>query len=475
MNANMRGLLIFIGIIAVSILLCGWFPSTFLPSQGWAFALPVIQVPGEVYYEGWPSENFVWTNTLTGTLIADVLVLLFAAAAWNVSRGWRKEVPGKFQGLVESLVGFLYGQTKSMAGTADIVKKQLFPLVASIFLFLLMANWLELIPGVDSIGLMHCAKPGMSGYGRVDSRLDVREGLFGGYAVTDLHQYEMCEAYLLGETVPPAGTLEELEEGRHTVEERIEALEAEAEHDEHELHVLERQMIAYEYRIEALHELETVEAEAFAAEIVDEVQTKVADGEELTAEEQEVWDWIQAEQLAQTRAVYPGAMYALTDEQIAEGRIQPYGFIVTPFIRAAATDMNLTFGLALISVVAMQYFGVAALGPGYFQKFVNINALGNAGKRPMGLMDFGVGLFEIVSEISKVISLAFRLFGNIFAGQLLLFIIGFLVATLLPVAVYGLEFIVGAIQAYVFAVLTLVFSAQAMVSHAHHDEDEGHH
>ena len=146
-------------------------------------------------------------------------------------------------------------------------------------------------------------------------------------------------------------------------------------------------------------------------------------------------------------------------------------FIVTPFIRAAATDMNLTFGLALISVVAMQYFGVAALGPGYFQKFVNINALGNAGKRPMGLMDFGVGLFEIISEISKIISLAFRLFGNIFAGQLLLFIIGFLVATLMPVAVYGLEFIVGAIQAYVFAVLTLVFSAQAMVSHAHGDEE----
>jgi F-type H+-transporting ATPase subunit a len=89
----------------------------------------------------------------------------------------------------------------------------------------------------------------------------------------------------------------------------------------------------------------------------------------------------------------------------------------------------------------------------------------------MGIMDFGVGLFEIISEIAKMISLAFRLFGNIFAGQLLLFIIGFLVATLLPVAVYGLEFAVGAIQAYVFAVLTLVFSAQAMQGHGHDDED----
>lgn len=473
MSANMRGLLIFAIIIAVSILLCGWFPSTFLPSRGWAFALPVIQVPGEVYWEGWPSPDFVWTNTLTGILIADVLVLLFAGYAWQKSKGWRNEVPGRFQGIVESLIGFLYGQAKSMAGTSDIVKKQLFPLIASIFLLLLFANWLELIPGVDSIGLMHCAKPGMSGYGRVDNRLDVDRTLFGGYAVTDLHQYEMCEVYLLNEPVPSADlTVEQLEEELHHIEDEIHALEAEGvDHSSEEFLRLERQAIAYEYRIEAIHEMEALEGQTVDAAALEAIEAKVAAEEPLTAEEQETLTLAEEIQLAETRAIYPGALYALTDEQLAEGRIQPYGFIVTPFVRAAATDMNLTFGLALISVVAMQYFGVAALGPAYFQKFVNINALGNAGKRPMGLMDFGVGLFEIISEISKIISLAFRLFGNIFAGQLLLFIIGFLVATLLPVAVYGLEFIVGAIQAYVFAVLTLVFSAQAMVSHAHGDEE----
>jgi F-type H+-transporting ATPase subunit a len=96
------------------------------------------------------------------------------------------------------------------------------------------------------------------------------------------------------------------------------------------------------------------------------------------------------------------------------------------------------------------------------------------GKRPLGAIDFGVGLFEIISEFAKVISLAFRLFGNIFAGQLLLFIMAFLVAMILPVVFYGLEVIVGFIQALVFAVLTLVFSAQAMVSH-HHEEDGEHH
>ncbi|MDQ7036703.1 MAG: F0F1 ATP synthase subunit A [Anaerolineae bacterium] len=362
-----------------------------------------------------------------------------------------------------------------MAGTADIVKKQLFPLVASIFLLLLMANWLELIPGVDSIGLMHCAKPGMSGYGRVNQRLDVDQTLFGGYLVEDKHQFEICEVYLLGESVPsPDLNREELEAGLLIAEEELHDLEAADGDNTDEIYKLERQVVAYDFRIEAIEELEALEGREVDEEALAEAQAKVDLGEELTAEEQEVLDLAAEWQLAETRQVYPGAIYALTDEQLEEGKVEPYAFIVTPFIRAAATDMNLTFGLALISVVAMQYFGVMALGPAYFQKFVNINALGNAGKRPMGLMDFGVGLFEIVSEISKVISLAFRLFGNIFAGQLLLFIIGFLVATLLPVAVYGLEFIVGAIQAYVFAVLTLVFSAQAMVSHAHDDED-GHH
>lgn len=467
MSANMRGLLIFAAIIAVSILLCGWFPSTFLPSQGWAFALPVIQVPGEVYWEGWPHPDFVWTNTLMGLVIADVLVLLFAGYAWQKSKGWRNEVPGRFQGIVESLIGFLYGQAKSMAGTSDIVKKQLFPLIASIFLLLLFANWLELIPGVDSIGLMHCAKPGMSGYGRVDNRLDVDQTLFGGYPVTTEHQFEVCELYLEGHTAPGADLTTEEE-----IDAAIAALTTEmAEADEARAHEIQLEIAALTMRKEAVEENEAAED---ARHTIASLEAKDAEnGEEaLSEEEQAELIAAQAElQLAETRAIYPGALYALSDEQLAEGRIQPYGFIVTPFIRAAATDMNLTFGLALISVVAMQYFGVAALGPAYFQKFVNINALGNAGKRPMGLMDFGVGLFEIISEISKIISLAFRLFGNIFAGQLLLFIIGFLVATLLPVAVYGLEFIVGAIQAYVFAVLTLVFSAQAMVSHAHGDEE----
>jgi F-type H+-transporting ATPase subunit a len=402
---------------------CGVLPTSIMPSWGMAMALPVIQVPGEVYKAAWPSAGFEFTNTLAGMLLADLVVLLIALAAFQASRGWTKEVPGGFQGMIEVLVGGLYGLVKNMAGTAKVVRTQLFPLVATIFFFLLIANWLELIPGVDSIGIKHCAHPGMNSYAASnDGRwlgfdvLHNEQLLFVGYPVESEEQYHACE---------------ELLEGHLTVE--------------------------AVYNDETEHEIDEIVAALNAEE------------SELTADE--------IHELEEEYAHFTGYEHPLIflDSATLESGIAPYGYVITPFIRAAATDMNLTFALAIISIIAIQYFGMSALGMGYWQKFVNLKALGNAGKRPMGLMDFGVGLFEIVSEIAKMISLSFRLFGNIFAGQLLIFIITFLVATLLPVAVYGLEFAVAFIQALVFGMLTLVFSAQAMVSHDHDAHDEGHH
>jgi F0F1-type ATP synthase membrane subunit a len=170
---------------------------------------------------------------------------------------------------------------------------------------------------------------------------------------------------------------------------------------------------------------------------------------------------------------FPHATLALSEEQLNAGAV-PYIFHITPFLRGAATDLNLTFALAIIAVIAVQAYGVWALGPAYFEKFVNISALGNLGKRPLGAIDFVVGLIEIISEIGKIVSLAFRLFGNLFAGGVALLAISFLVSWLVPGVIYGLELIIGSVQALVFAVLTLVFSAQAMESHHHDDEHEDH-
>jgi F-type H+-transporting ATPase subunit a len=140
---------------------------------------------------------------------------------------------------------------------------------------------------------------------------------------------------------------------------------------------------------------------------------------------------------------------------------------IVPFVRAVATDLNFTVGLALVSVFMIQVVGVRALGLHYFEKFFNVRTLFT---KPMfGLIDFVVGLFEIISEFSKIISFSFRLFGNIFAGAVLLFVLGALIPVGAQAGVLALEFMVGLIQAIVFGMLTMIFMSQA--THSHFDEE----
>ena len=149
-------------------------------------------------------------------------------------------------------------------------------------------------------------------------------------------------------------------------------------------------------------------------------------------------------------------------ETAAEGH---EGFTLVPYVRAVATDLNFPLALALVSVVMTQVYGVWSQGVSYFTKFFNARTLFN---RPFfGTIDFGVGLLELVSEISKVISFTFRLFGNIFAGSVLLFVIGSLVPVFAQTLFLMLEFFVGMIQAIIFGMLTLVFMAQAVAGHGH--------
>lgn len=143
---------------------------------------------------------------------------------------------------------------------------------------------------------------------------------------------------------------------------------------------------------------------------------------------------------------------------------------VVPFLRGSATDLNFTFALAVVTVVMVQVYGVWALGPGYFSKFFQFDRLINGG--PFGLIDFGVGILEIILELAKILSFAFRLFGNIFAGALLLSIVGALTAIIVPAGLYIFEVFFGIIQAYVFSLLALMFASGATVSHHGGDHEE---
>lgn len=129
---------------------------------------------------------------------------------------------------------------------------------------------------------------------------------------------------------------------------------------------------------------------------------------------------------------------------------------MVPLLRAGTADLNTTIALALISVILIQYYGVKFLGVGgYLSKFFNF-------KSPI---DFFTGILEIVSEFSKVISFSFRLFGNVFAGEVLILVIAFLIPWLASAPFLLLEIFVGLIQALVFAMLTGVFINLAITKH----------
>ena len=145
---------------------------------------------------------------------------------------------------------------------------------------------------------------------------------------------------------------------------------------------------------------------------------------------------------------------------------------LAPFLRGISVDLNFTVTLALISIVAVQVVGFRALGPGYLRKFFNF---GNVFKVPIfGVMDIFVGLLELVSEFSKILSFAFRLFGNMFAGIVLVAVVSSLLGriSIVPAMVFMFELFVGVIQAFVFGLLTMVF--MVMATQGHGDEHAQH-
>jgi F-type H+-transporting ATPase subunit a len=150
--------------------------------------------------------------------------------------------------------------------------------------------------------------------------------------------------------------------------------------------------------------------------------------------------------------------------------------VFVPLLRGATADLNTTLAISLFAVIMSHIFGVMTLGIWkHFNKFVNIKAIVEIPKKMMkdptiamvNPIKLFVGLIEIVGEIAKVASLSLRLFGNIFAGEVLLASMMALFAFLLPLPFMFLELIVGIVQALVFAILTLAFMSIAVTAEEH--------
>lgn len=140
--------------------------------------------------------------------------------------------------------------------------------------------------------------------------------------------------------------------------------------------------------------------------------------------------------------------------------------LIVPLFRAPSSDLNLTLGLALTTMILVQFFGIREHGVGYFKNFIRVKGFKEQGIM-MGTIDFVIGLIEGLSEMAKVISFSFRLFGNIFAGEVVLIVISALVTLFLVVIFFGFEIFVGFIQAFVFFILSLVFLSLATQHHEH--------
>ncbi len=142
----------------------------------------------------------------------------------------------------------------------------------------------------------------------------------------------------------------------------------------------------------------------------------------------------------------------------------PAGMEIVPVLRPPSSDLNMTLAVALVSFVVTEFFGFQALGLGYLTKFFNFRE---------GVMGVFIGLLELISEFVRIIAFSFRLFGNIFAGDVVLVVISFLIPYVVPLPFYALELFVVFIQAVIFSVLSFVFMSLAVQAHGGHD-DHGH-
>ena len=321
-----------------------------LPIPG--VVLPEISIPAEPVFD-------LFGFTITNTLLAAWFTMLFLiVGAWAITRK-TKEVPGRWQGFLEMIIEGLYNLVEGAAGPKW--APRFFPVVMTIFLFVIASNWLGLTPLYGGWGPLHHA-----GHGQ-----DV---------------VWLNESHTLG-------------------------------------------------------------------------------------------IWVKAEDSHEEGAVQ--SAYAVAESSLEESGER---YALVPMFRAPTTDLNMTIALALVSVVLTQYFGVKALGVGYFGKFLavggfvkaftrkGVGCVGRIGAFGMAIIDFFIGIVELVSEIGKVVSFSFRLFGNIFAGEVLLGVMAFLIPYLVSLPFYGLEIFVGFVQALVFMMLSVAFFVVAISAHG----EEGH-
>ncbi len=297
------------------------------------------------------------TNTMIATWLAIIVLIIFA---WAVNKN-KNPIPNRLQGLAEIVMEFFITLIGGIVGVNKV--KQFFPLVMTIFLFIVIANWMGILPGYGTIGWIETPEiikhhMGHDDHGSENHADDHHE---------DYSKYEHVKLAKFTKSGP-------------------------------------------------------IYTQPFGSEKEDEKITLSCGLDSKCPK----GDGVQA------------------------GRLSPY-------LRSANTDVNTTLAIAIVAMIMIHWWGLRSLGAfGHIGKFINFK------EGPAG---FVVGLIEAISELARLISFTFRLFGNIFAGDVLLIVVAFLLPLTGILVFLFLEVFVGVVQAFIFSILTLVFAATATTAH----------
>jgi len=367
-----------LGVVAASVL--GGALGSAFGLGFFASSLPAIQLPAEKVTDGFDTPVGKWDvmNTMITTWLAMLVLILISLRI----RSKLNDVPGRLQSLFEVAMEFFLSLCEQIAGKEK--ARKFFPLVFTIFIFIIVANWMGILPGFGTVG-----------------RIAGPEEIAHHH---DAHGYH-----------DPA-----LEDSSHGSKESKPKAHG-AHGDDHGSHLDSVK----------LHVFQDYDGIPIAALSPGSLQ------EELTFAE-----------------------YGEKHGDIGAGKRAGH---LVPFLRSANTDLNMSLAIALVAMIMVHFWGFSILGfLGHAGKFISFKS---------GPIGFFVGILELISEFGRVISFTFRLFGNIFAGEVLLMAMAFLLPFIGILPFLGLELFVGLIQAFVFSMLTLVFAAMASVSH----DDGDHH
>jgi F0F1-type ATP synthase membrane subunit a len=409
----------------------------------------VLKVPSleiESFFSGeaifWRDGFLPITNTLIASWVTILVATLFAFAATRKM----KIIPGRLQGLVEMAMEMLINFIESVAGHKN--GRRFLPMVATIFIFVMFNAYLALLPIYG---------PGI--HVTLHDKIETRDA--GTVVDLMVHPIVEEEDEVIAVIQTADGAREEVKSpAKGEIEYSVEVDET----------VLEGQTVAV-----MVGATENVTAPVAGTVVKLELQRRIEESEQPVAKidtgtGEPVIVNSPKDKLGELEYDVAVGQAVSADDEIAVLTSAP------PFLRSASTDINMTLAMALLAVIFIELMGLTGRGfKHYISEYINVGELFRGiglffkGKIVDGLMasvtgviNVIIGGLEFISHMTRMVSFAFRLFGNMTAGEILVLSATFLIPWIMAMPFYGLELLIGFIQALIFGGLTLVFASIAV-------------